>query len=129
MRFVPGCSAALASVIGGLALLAPDQVDLPCIIRVVTELLGLTAGFAGALTLSGPRLVRLRRLGRRSLAAGFIAPLLAGVASMVYPDASLPVIALLCALAGAAALVPVAPGLLRFRVRAFELATGPQAEF
>jgi hypothetical protein len=129
MRFMPACGAALTSVVGGIWLLAPDQVTGLMIARVLAELVGMTAGFAVALGLGRPRLRLVRRLEFRSVAAGFVAPLFAGLCSMLYPYATLPLIALLSAVAGAAALVPAAPQLLRFRVRLLSPSADPQGEF
>jgi hypothetical protein len=116
MRFVPACTAALATVVGGIRLVAPDQVTLSMLATAAVELAGMTAGCAVVLTLANGRAARVRGLGPRSFAAGLVAPLFVGAASMMLPDASLAAIGLLSGLAGGASVLPTFPALLRFRV-------------
>lgn len=116
MRFAPGCALALAAVPVGLAFVAPDELTWGVGARLLAELGGMTLGFAAALRLAAPRLHRVRSMGLRSVGAGLVAPFFSGILALLFPVATLPAIVLLCAAAGAAALLPTHPQLLRVRV-------------
>lgn len=116
VRFAPACALTLMAVPVGIALVAPGELDWAVGGRLLAELCGMIAGFAAALRLAAPRLRQVPRAGLRSVAAGVTAPFLAGVLALLFPLASLPAIVVLCAAAGAAALLPTHPQLLRMRV-------------
>jgi hypothetical protein len=117
VRFLPGCALVLAPAVGAVGMVAADRVTAGTLGSMLTELLGMAAGFALVLRLCRSRLELVRGLGFRSFAAGMLAPVCAGACSWLTPGADIPTIILLSALAGAAAGVLAIPRLLFVRPR------------
>jgi len=128
LGFLPTCAVVLLALLGGVALIAPQHVTASAIASVVAELAGLTVGFAAALRLGGARLEAPRGLKRRSMAAGSIAPLLAGAIARVQPDAGYGGMVLLSIPAGALAAALVIALLLGFGDRLVRAGAGQRGQ-
>ena len=101
-RFLPACGSFFLAVLTFEAFRNPRDISGSVLAIAIGELTLLTLGFAASVSIISDRLATVPRLGIRCLAAGLLSPLILLVATAFTQGASIPTLALVSFVAGAA---------------------------